>query len=154
MSDPRDLWSRLIANGKPERWKRAAPRRKAAKRATPGAAERDVLKLLQDAAALMGVTLLRNNVGCLQDKHGRYVTFGLGVGSPDLVGWQSVTVTNAMVGTTLAVFVGVECKREVGGETSDRQSDYIERLRQAGARAGVARSVEDLQRIVRGEKKL
>lgn len=152
MSDTRDLWTRLIANGKPHQWKRAAPRRKAAKRTTPGAAERDVLKLLQDAAALMGVTLLRNNVGCLQDKHGRYVTFGLGVGSPDLVGWESVVIGPEHIGQTFARFVGVECKREIGGETSDRQSDYITRLLEAGARAGVARSVEDLQKILRKER--
>lgn len=148
--DTPDLWARLIANGKPERWKRAQPTRKAPKRSATAAPERDVLRLLQYAAALMGVTLLRNNVGCLQDKHGRFVTYGLGLGSPDLVGWQTVTVTPEMVGQQLAVFVGIEAKREVGGITSERQARYLERLRQAGARAGVARSVEDLRRILKG----
>ena len=157
MSDTRDLWARLVANGKSERWKRPHPARKAPKRkpsAKPGAAERDVLKLLQDAAALMGVTLLRNHVGCIQDKFGRYHTFGLGVGSPDLVGWESVVIGPEHIGQTFARFVGVECKREIGGETSGRQSDYITRLLQAGARAGVARSVEDLQRILSNNRVL
>lgn len=151
MNDTRDLWDRLIANGKPHQWKRAAPRRKAPKRtAKPsGAAERDVLKLLQDAAAMMGVTLLRNNVGALQDRHGRWVTYGVGgPGWPDTIGYQIVTVTPDMVGERIAVFVAVEAKRESGGVVSDRQTRVLEQLRQAGARAGVARSVEDLQRIL------
>lgn len=151
MSDTSDLWQRLVANGKPERWRRAQPARKTPKRkpAKPGAAERDVLKLLQDAAALMGVTLLRNNVGTIQDRFGRYHVFGLGIGSPDLVGWQTVTITPDLVGQELAVFVGIEAKRERGATVSERQGRYIERLRQAGARAGVARSVEDLREILK-----
>ena len=117
---------------------------------TPGASERDVLKLLQDAAALMGVTLLRNNVGALQDRYGRWVTYGVGgIGWPDMIGFQTVTVTPEMVGQRIAIFVGVEAKRERGGVVNERQARVLERLRQAGARAGVARSVDDLQRILR-----
>lgn len=157
MSDSRDLWARLITDGKPERWKRGAPELKTAKRPAapkPGAAtERDVLKVLQDAAALMGVTLLRNNVGALQDRHGNWVTFGVGgVGWPDTIGYQTVTITPDMVGQRVAIFVGVEAKREDGGRLSKRQGDVLEELRQAGACAGVARSVEDLQGILRVTK--
>src|SRR5690348_14183966 len=123
MSDSRDLWARLIANGKPANWKRTQPARKAPKRMTrtPGAAERDVLISLRDAAPLLGAKLWRNNVGALEDKHGRWVTFGLEVGSSDLIGYQTITVTPDMLGQQLAVFLAVEVKREVGGETSDRQ---------------------------------
>lgn len=152
MSDPDNLWARLIANGKLERWKRAAPARKTTKRAATSAsrsAERDVLKVLQDAAALMGVTLLRNNVGALQDKHGRWVTYGLGLGSSDYIGWTSVTVTQEMVGEKIAVFTAVEGKREHGGVVSDKQERFIEKVLEAGGRAGVARNVEDLKTIVK-----
>lgn len=152
MSDSRDLWSRLVANGKPDRWKRAAPTRKPATR-TPTrqtAAERDVLKLVIDAAPLLDARLWRNNVGVLQDRFGKYVTYGVGgPGWPDTIGYQMVTVTPEMVGAKLAVFVGIECKREEGGVVSERQSRVIDQLQQAGARAGVARSVEDLQVILK-----
>jgi hypothetical protein len=33
-----------------------------------------------------GVRLRRNNVGKLRDEHGRVITYGQGVGSPDLMG--------------------------------------------------------------------
>ncbi len=33
-----------------------------------------------------GVWAFRNNVGALEDPHGRWVHFGLGTGSPDIVG--------------------------------------------------------------------
>ena len=126
------------------------PRPKRETQRTPGTSERDVLKLLQDAATLMGVTLLRNNVGALQDRYGRWVTYGVGgIGWPDTIGYQTVTVTPEMVGQRIAIFVGVEAKRESGGVVSERQARVLERLRQAGARAGVARSVDDLQGILK-----
>lgn len=152
--DASDFWARLVANGKPQHWKRGSSSRKprvGTKRKATAAPERDVRKVLQDAAALMGVTLLRNNVGALQDKYGRWVTYGLGLGSPDLVGWESVVIGPEHVGQTFARFVGIEAKREAGGTVSERQARYLEQLRQAGARAGVARSVEDLQAILKGK---
>lgn len=147
----RRAWETAIAEGKgyPTRWKAPQAKRKASPRKPGAAPERDVLKLLQDAAALMGVTLLRNNVGTIQDKFGRYHVFGLGLGSPDLIGWESVVIGPEHVGQTFARFVGVEAKREDGGTVSERQERYLERLRQAGACAGVARSVEDLHGILK-----
>jgi hypothetical protein len=42
---------------------------------------------IRDALLATGRVLLwRNNVGRLQDIRGRWITYGLGVGSPDLVG--------------------------------------------------------------------
>ncbi len=37
-----------------------------------------------------GVWAFRNNVGALEDPHGRWVTFGLGTGSPDVVGYITI----------------------------------------------------------------
>lgn len=69
--------------------------------------------------ARRGYRLWRNNSGVLPDQNGRPVRFGLGNDSPqinrrvkssDLVGWHPVTITPAMVGQTVAVFVSLECK--------------------------------------------
>jgi hypothetical protein len=50
------------------------------------------------------VRLYRNNTGTLRDQHGRPVTFGLAVGSADLIGWTTRTITPDMVGQQVAVF--------------------------------------------------
>jgi hypothetical protein len=50
-----------------------------------------------DARAWLGtqtdVQMMRNNVGALKDDHGRLVTYGLGLGSCDLVGHIEVLVS-------------------------------------------------------------
>jgi hypothetical protein len=52
--------------------------------------------VMHDAREWLGrqtdVRMMRNNVGQLEDRTGRPVTYGLGVGSPDLVGHVAVTV--------------------------------------------------------------
>lgn len=53
-----------------------------------------------------GVWAMRNNVGALEDRHGRWVTFGLGTGSPDIVG----VITLAGPRFPLAVAFGLEVK--------------------------------------------
>lgn len=65
------------------------------------------------------VMLFRNNVGALQDDEGRPVRYGLAneskaenevLKSSDLIGWERVIVTPAMVGKPVARFLAVECK--------------------------------------------
>ena len=148
----RRAWETAIESGAIDtsRWKRPQAQRRASTRKATAAPERNVLKLLQDAAPLLHAHLWRNNVGTLQDRHGRYVTFGLEVGSSDLIGYQTLTITPDMVGQQIAVFLAVEGKREAGGVVSSRQGRFIDRVKIAGGRAGVARSVEDLQRILQG----
>lgn len=69
--------------------------------------------------ARRGYRLFRNNVGVLPDATGRPIRYGLANDSPqinrrlkssDLIGWDSVIITPAMVGQTLARFVSFECK--------------------------------------------
>ena len=91
--------------------------------------------------------LWRNNVGVLRDQQGRPVRFGLCEGSADLIGYHTVTVTPDMVGQRLAVFTAVEVKAPAGRPTP-QQSAFLEHVRQAGGRAGIARSIEDAERIV------
>jgi hypothetical protein len=53
--------------------------------------ETALLATIRDAlAAQPGVLIWRNNSGKLQDARGRWVTYGLGVGSADLVGAVNV----------------------------------------------------------------
>lgn len=56
-------------------------------------------------------------------------------------------ITDAMVGQTVAVFVGIEVKSATGRE-SESQSSFLERLKKDGALAGTARSVEEAVAIV------
>ena len=55
--------------------------------ATKTQGETAILYAIRDALLATGrVMLWRNNVGALRDRTGRVVRYGLGVGSPDLVG--------------------------------------------------------------------
>ena len=68
-------------------------------------------------------------------------------GMADLVGAHSVEVTQAMVGSKVAVFCGVEGKAG-RRQPTDAQLAFIHMVRSLGGRAGIARSVEDSQRIL------
>lgn len=98
-----------------------------------------------------GLRLFRNNVGQCQAADGRVVRFGLCEGSSDLIGFTSVEITPEMVGQRLAVFTAVEVKTP-RGRISDAQQKFIDLVRSAGGRAGVARSVEDVQPIIEGRQ--
>jgi len=87
--------------------------------------------------------IFRNQVGSLPDpRTGRLVTFGLAKGSADLIGWRTVTITQAMVGTRLAVFTSIEVKTPTGRISSIQQA-WLDVVQEAGGVAGVVRSVED-----------
>jgi uncharacterized membrane protein len=47
-------------------------------------------------------------------------------------------------------FLAVECKREVGGRVSDVQQAFLDLVANNGGVSGVARSIEDAQRIIDG----
>lgn len=90
--------------------------------------------------------LWRNNTGRLRDERGQLVTFGLCPGSADLIGYTTIEVTPDMVGQRVAVFTAVEVKTPTGRPTPE-QAAFLEHVRQAGGRAGIARSIEDAERI-------
>lgn len=90
--------------------------------------------------------MFRNNVGAYQLK-GRWVKFGLVKGSSDLIGWTPVTITQDMVGQTVAVFTAVECKSEKG-RVRPEQTYFIQRVKLDGGYAGIARSTEDALEII------
>jgi hypothetical protein len=89
------------------------------------------------------VRAFRNQVGSLPDpRTGRLVTFGLARGSADLIGWCTITVTPAMVGTRLAIFTSIEVKTPTGRVRPEQQA-WLETVQQVGGIAIVARSVSD-----------
>ena len=93
--------------------------------------------------------LHRNHVGTIQDKQtGRWHTFGLGKGSPDLIGYTVIKITPAMVGQKLAVFTGIEVKT-TKGVVADHQNSFIENLKNVGAIAGIARSCQDSYDLIK-----
>lgn len=80
--------------------------------------------------------LVRNNVGLGQLTDHSRIPYGLGRGSPDLVG----TLRNG-------VCFCIEVKRP-GGRLTDAQRAWWRAARAWGIRGGVARSVEDAMRLL------
>ena len=67
---------------------------------------------------------------------------GLCVGSPDLVGWQTIIVTPEMVGKRVSVFAGVEAKTGRLKPTVEQQS-FLAAVNHAGGVAIIAREDTD-----------
>ena len=109
--------------------------------------ESSLYKPMMALASSMGARLLRNNTGKLPDHTGRWVEFGLGVGSSDLIGFKPVTITPDMVGRRIAVFTAVECKTRTG-RIRPEQSAFIAMVNSFGGIAGIARSTQDLQDLL------
>ena len=96
--------------------------------------------------------LFRNNTGCLRNDRGRIVCFGLAKGSSDLIGWKTIEITEEMVreaggSLKVAVFTAVEVKDK--GRPTPEQRRFISCVQAAGGFAGIARSVEDAEGIMR-----
>jgi hypothetical protein len=91
--------------------------------------------------------LYRNNCGVLRDHRGVPVSYGLQTGSSDLIGWRSITITPEMIGQRIAVFCSIEVKSTTG-RVRQEQQQWLDAVTAAGGIAGVARSVEDAQRLL------
>lgn len=68
-------------------------------------------------------------------------------GQYDMTGWRSVTITADMVGQTIAQHVEIEAKSGEARETKEQRT-WGEAVRAAGGRAGVARTVGDIDRLL------
>ena len=95
------------------------------------------------------VRLWRNNVGRLPNpRTGQWVDYGVGgKGAGDLLGWRTITITPEMVGQRVAVFCSIEVKTATG-RIRQEQQQWLDAVTAAGGIAGVARSVEDAQRLL------
>lgn len=93
------------------------------------------------------VRMFRNNVGAIKAPDGRVIRYGLTTGSADLIGWQTVMITQDHVGQQFARFVSVEVKAPKG-RLSPEQETWRQAVLKAGGIAVVARSVDDVQFLV------
>ncbi len=105
--------------------------------------ESEILKKIQLRACMLGARLFRNSVGACQSTDGRYIKYGLCVGSSDLIGFFPITITPDMVGKTIGAFCAVEVKSGRRRSTEE-QINFIKQVHDNGGLSGVARSEEDL----------
>lgn len=82
------------------------------------------------------------NPGDVLVQQGRFFNAGLCVGSSDLIGLKSVTVTPNMIGKKLAVFVAVEAKTK-HGKPSTEQLNFINMVNSLGGIAFIAKSDDE-----------
>jgi hypothetical protein len=108
------------------------------------ASETALLGRLLIRCSQLGARLFRNNVGRLQDARGRWVQYGLCVGSSDLIGYVPVVIQPEHVGQTLAVFLAIECKSAMGTLRPD-QRQFLSVVKQHGGIACIARSEADAE---------
>lgn len=108
--------------------------------------EKTIQAEVQMAASQLGARLFRNQVGQYQLADGRWLSSGLCVGSSDLIGWKPVTITQDMVGKTVAQFLAVEVKRP-GQKPSIEQRAFIAAVCASGGCAGVVTSQTELRQL-------
>ncbi len=77
------------------------------------------------------------NKGDVIIEQGRFFIAGLCVGSSDLIGFKSVTVTPDMVGKTVAIFIAPEIKAKTG-RLSNEQKAFHKTVNDHGGIAYVA----------------
>ena len=108
-----------------------------------------VQSLVRLEAGRKGLKLWRNNVGVLTNAEtGQPVRYGLAndskalnqkIKSGDLIGWRSIIITPAHVGTKLAQFVSRECKKPAwtysGTEREQAQLRWAEVVNSDGGNA-------------------
>lgn len=117
---------------------------------------------IQKEAAKLGLILMRNNSGSLNDKDGRPVRYGLGniskeqnerIKSSDLIGCLPVVITQDMVGQTVGVFIAVECKKSgwkfKGDKREIAQKNFIEFILSKGGIAFFAESVDTFKKEIK-----
>jgi len=115
--------------------------------------EQNLYKALQAKHSKHGI-LFRNNTGTgYQGKRAVYnnrqvitdvrpISFGLCVGSSDLIGWTEIIVTPDMVGQKIAIFTAVEVKNEKGRATKE-QIKFLQAVRNAGGIARLTRYIDN-----------
>ena len=100
--------------------------------------EGPVAKRVWLAVSRAGARVWRNNVGKLEDKTGRWVSFGVGgKGGSDYIGFTPVKIRPEHVGKTFAVFTAIEVKGE-GTKITDEQRTFVNLIESAGGISGIA----------------
>jgi hypothetical protein len=89
------------------------------------------------AALAADCMIFRANVGRMKTPDGRYFSTGLPVGFPDLFGFRK--------SDGRAVFIEV---KTVSGRASREQKQFLAKMREYGAIAGIARSEEEAIKLI------
>lgn len=113
-----------------------------------------IQSMIVQEASIKRCILWRNNVGCLIDRNGRPIRYGLNntskkandeYKSSDLIGIRKITITPEMVGKTMGVFMAREVKRQgwkyKGSEAEKAQKRYIDLVNEMGGDACFANEV-------------
>lgn len=125
-------------------------------------AETNILNRVRLACSKLGMVTFRNQVGLgwvgrpirtfpngdVLLKSPYKVRMGLGTGSADTVGWQSVVITPSMVGQRIARFLSIEVKTD-DGVVSKEQAAWMKGVNDAGGIAFVARKPEDVEYAIK-----
>lgn len=117
--------------------------------------------ILLKIASIRGLRVFRNNVGTawtgkVIQRSKNFITLadprplssGLCKGSSDYIGWKTVEITPEMVGTKVAVFVGLEFKVDSGRASKD-QINFIKQVREAGGFAGIVKKEQDAEGLLK-----
>jgi hypothetical protein len=91
--------------------------------------------------------MVRLHPGDVVIRGARAVTFGLAPGSADLIGVRRVSITPRMFGQTIGRLVAIEVKTQTGRLRAG-QENFLNKMQEFGAVAGVARSVQDAHRML------
>ena len=99
--------------------------------------------------AWTGKQIIKNIDKSITIKKPRPFDTGLPKGFSDLLVINSIKITPDMVGKQIAVANFIEVKTPKGKPT-EQQLNFIERMQELGAKAGIARSPDDALAILRG----
>lgn len=81
----------------------------------------------------------------------RPIDAGLVEGSSDLIGWTEVVITPEMAGQKVAIFTALEVKKDIKSITSVKQLNFLTVIKNAGGIAGLARSTDEAERLLRSK---
>lgn len=115
--------------------------------------ESDFLRnLLKTARAyyekgIVKICLRRNNNIVARLADGRVIRAGLGVGTSDSIGYVSRTVTQEMVGKSVAVFTAIEAKAR-GKNPDNNQQAFLDQVNRDGGIGLCARDGDDIYGLI------
>src|SRR5260221_10932650 len=146
--DANDFYRAMFAPDKPpqvvyapEKPKRASPVRDESR--VSEAQVNDVIRGF--SASRDDLVLWRNSRGMIDLPGGGKLRYGVGPnGASDWIGYRTVRVTQAMVGSTVAQFVACEAKAPDAGAVPDHQEAFLRAVRAGGGVGFVARNTQDL----------
>lgn len=99
--------------------------------------------ILLDLGGRPGIRLFRNSTGRLRDRRGIVLTYGLCVGSSDIIGIKTTHTIGSIdsPGVSVGQFVALEVKDR--GRLTEEQKDFLAMVLSMGGIAACVRSVDE-----------